>query len=81
MMAQLRLRHFFLVECYTATTGARERQNKEKTTSDALAIIRHNCLSVEHARCLGKGQVIGHSLEVAVVFGLVHPDGHAACLR
>jgi hypothetical protein len=49
--------------------------------SDALAIIRHNCLSVEHARCLGKGQVIGHSLEVAVVFGLVHPDGHAACLR
>ena len=40
----------------------------------ALAIIRYNYLSVEHARRLSKCEVIGHSLEVAVVFGLLHAD-------
>ena len=39
-----------------------------------LAIIRHNYLGVEYARRLSKCQVIGHSLEVTVVFRLLHAD-------
>jgi hypothetical protein len=39
-----------------------------------LAIIRYNYLGVEYARRLSKCQVIGHSLEVTVVFGLLHAD-------
>jgi len=40
-----------------------------------LAIIRVNCLSIEHVRRLSKCQVIGHAVEVAVLFSLLHVDG------
>jgi hypothetical protein len=40
----------------------------------ALAIVRVNDLSIEHARRLSQCQVIGHWVEVAVVFGFVHAD-------
>src|ERR1700686_1901092 len=41
---------------------------------DALAIIRYNDLSVEYVPRLRKCQAIGHPMEVAVVFGLLHAD-------
>ena len=52
-----------------------ERDAEVILLCDALAIIRYYDLTVEYVPRLRKCQAIGHPMEVAVVFGLLHADG------